>query len=202
MLPLAAIFLRGKERTLVALSFVTFISFFLIFENLHFAHDYYQTANGIYLILAVAIAIASLLEKYPKQNIAITLFFDAIPGANLWRFRTEGYHLEKMRFDANNNETLAVSKFIRESTDPAKPILVYGYDWSSEFSFFSERKSFTVATWFRDYTGPIQNPVRYLGQEESAVVLCGSDTKLDGTVEQYFRPTSKVRVKGCYVFLK
>lgn len=202
-LPAGIYLLRGKQRVIVVLSTITFLSYFLIFENLHFTHDYYQTANGVYLISAVAMCVASLIETYPREGSLLVAALVLFVALNLYLYQVGYYRLEAAQFNDSNSDTLAVSEFIRGATDRTKPILVYGADWSSEFAFFSQRRSFTVPKFFPAYTDPIRNPVMYLGQSESAVVACGSERKaLQAEIVLYFRPTRVAAIRGCEVFLR
>src|SRR5206468_8915557 len=144
---------------LILLSLGTFLSYFLIFENLHFVHTYYQVENGLFLIAAISIAIAGMIDRFPKYSIPLHAFFIILVYGNLSRFFEGPYHYhpeisspsgasparwdtEIAQFDDTNNKTIAISKLILRSTSEDKPILVYGYEWSSEISFFSQRRSF------------------------------------------------------------
>lgn len=199
---LGAYLLRGKEKAFILLSGITFLMYFLIFENLHFVHDYYQVANGVFLILGAAVAIAGFLQIPGKQAIAALLFFVAAAGTNLMLFGRGYYHAEAARFDETTNDVLAVSSVIRHSTDQQRPILVYGDDWSSEIAFFSQRKSFTVPHFFSPYTRPIRYPASYLGQQESAVVLCGEERHLRSEVLQWFKAGKIIATQNCTVFVE
>lgn len=200
---LGAYFLRGKERTIILLCMITFLLYFLIFENLHFTHDYYQVANGVFFILAAAVAISGFLQMPGKRAAATLVFFLLAAGTNLALFRSGYYRAEIARFDETTNDVLRVSSIIRNNTDQERPILVYGDDWSSDIAFFSQRKSFTVPRFFSPYTGPIRSSISYLGKKESALVLCGPEQRLlwDDAI-QSFAPAKIVSTHNCTVFFE
>jgi 4-amino-4-deoxy-L-arabinose transferase-like glycosyltransferase len=213
--------LSRRIGALILLSVATFLLYFLIFENVHFVHTFYQVANGVFLIAAVSIAIAGMMDRFPKYSIPLLAFFMILIYGNLSSFFVGPHHnnteisspsgasperwdTETIRFDDTNNKTIAVSKLILRSTSEDKPILVYGYDWASDISFFSQRRSFTVPTFFPPYAEVIEDPARYLGQQPSAIVLCGAHTsaQLAPKVDKFFRPSSKVTVQDCDIYLK
>lgn len=195
------VFLR-RDRALILLAIGIFLSYFLIFENLHFVHEYYQAANLVFLIFAVSIVVSRLIQQYPSSAWLPFLLFLILLAGNLWTFTNGGdYAAEKLKYD-DNDPILAVSKFVQGNTDPKKPILIYGDDWSSEIPFYSERKSFAVPVFFSPYLGPIENPVQYLEQEPSAIIVCGDARKpdIEQRVGRFFKSASKTVIQTCEVY--
>jgi hypothetical protein len=221
---LGVLVLPRRIGAMILLSLGTFLSYFLIFENVHFVHTFYQVANGVFLIAAVSTATAGMIDRFPKYSFPLLAFYIVLLYGNLSSFFAGPYHYhnnaqisspisgasperwstEIAQFDDTNNLTIAVSKLILRNTSEDKPILVYGYEWASDISFFSRRRSFTVPTFFPQYAKVIEDPVRYLGQPPSAIVLCGADTsaQLAPKVDKFFRPFSKATVQDCDIYLK
>lgn len=207
---LGMIFLNNRERKLIFTSLILFFIYFMIFTNLHIVHSYYQVANTIFLIAALAFAVSEFILKFPSSTYFMFCILMILVCLNIYHFQ-KGYYLsEKIKFD-NTHQTIAISDFIRANTSPDDPILVYGYDWSSEVSFFSQRKTLTFPVWAhisKDNFGPIENPTYYLGQQPSAIVICqilagGDNTKeLISKVNRYFKPKSVTKIQDCNIYLK
>lgn len=53
----------GERRKLYAISIFVFLCTILTFANLHVVHNYYQYANGIFIIVATGFSILGLIEK-------------------------------------------------------------------------------------------------------------------------------------------
>ena len=55
---------------------------------------------------------------------------------------------------ARDSNKLAVGRFVRENTPSESVLLVIGDDWSSAFSYHSERRSLTLPDWQKIYSTP------------------------------------------------
>ena len=78
-------------------------------------------------------------------------------------------------FQAEQNRTLAIAKVLRENTPPNSGFVAFGNDWSSDFAYYAQRKSFTVPEFFSDYKGACDDPARFLGGAPlGAIVNCPS----------------------------
>lgn len=199
------------ERRIKIIMWTCLILFFLpiyIFINLHFVHDYYQTSSAIFLIGALAISIVYLLPMSAKKNIFIpmaTLFFII---SNFYYF-IKGYaHNLQMPMNTLQMQILDVSNVIRRYTPKDSGIIVFGADWNSEISYYSERKSFTVPRWFSRYEEVWNDPAAFIGNKEvGAVAYCVSEIEDDpNLIEILERPDIKkqpnlFRVNNCYLWL-
>lgn len=196
------IFLNNHLRRLILLSLFAFVIYFLIFENLHYVHKYYQVSNSLFLIFAVALSISGIILKFPKGSLLLVGLLLLIVLGNLHSYWNSFYITEKAQFD-NTNRTLAVSELLKSTTPIDASILVYGYDWSSEVSFFSERKSFTVPQWFKPYIGPIKDPLHYLPSKPAAIVVCGDEIapELMPKIRKFFKSYAEKHVQDCNIYL-
>jgi hypothetical protein len=81
-------------------------------------------------------------------------------------------------------------------------IVWYGFDWSSEVAFYSERKSLTVPTWY-DFQDTIDNTSNYLERAPSAFVVCDNPHKKDilAAIRAKHPEFPEQEVAACRVFL-
>ena len=119
----------------------------LLFSNLHIVHNYYQSANHIFLLLAIAGSGALILER-PRQPAliqamaaAILLFYIICDGKI---FKNDYLYYATKQSD----EKLEISRLINTSTDPSSAILVLGDDWDSSFPYLSRRRALVLPRWY------------------------------------------------------
>ena len=119
----------------------------LLFSNLHIVHKYYQSANHVFLLLAIAGSGALILER-PRQPALI----QAMAAAILLFYVISDAKTFKRDYldDANkqSDEKLEISRLINISTDPSSAILVLGHDWDSSFPYLSRRRALVLPRWY------------------------------------------------------
>lgn len=119
----------------------------LLFSNLHIVHNYYQSANHIFLLLAIAGSGALILEK-PQQPALIQVIAAAIL---VFYLIVDGKGFNKNYLDSTNHqsdEKLEISRLINTSTDASSAILVLGDDWYSSFPYLSHRRALVLPRWY------------------------------------------------------
>jgi hypothetical protein len=102
-----------------------------------------------------------------------------------------------------NNMTLAVTAYVKANTDPLKPVVWYGFDWSSEAAFYSQRLSLTVPSWDASLElDTLAHMHKYLLDRPSAVVLCPNpdDKIIRSELLRVFPGASMSRVDVCEVY--
>jgi hypothetical protein len=165
----------GKKAAFVAASFVAaWVSAFLIFTNLHVVHNYYQFANAALLVVGVGIVVAELGRHRPLLASGILLLTLVLQWDAFGRV-----YRPALEADFSNSRTEKVAEVVRTQTPIDTAILVFGYDWSGEISYYARRRSLTVPRW-----APIEKvrqimaePASFLGSLPlSAIVYCPSTT--------------------------
>jgi hypothetical protein len=119
----------------------------LLFSNLHIVHNYYQSANHIFLLLAIAGSGALILER-PRQPALIQAMAAAIL---LFYVISDGRIFKNDYLDYANkqsDEKLEISRLINTSTDPSSAILILGDDWDSSFPYLSRRRALVLPRWY------------------------------------------------------
>lgn len=119
----------------------------LAFPNLHIVHNYYQSANQIYLLMAIATATAVVLESKLSRFLRlgslglISIFILS----SLANFRGESRYWNDAF--ASSNAKLAIGNIIQARTPTNSTLLVFDDDWSSAFAFHSQRRALTPPDW-------------------------------------------------------
>jgi hypothetical protein len=208
-IPLLAVSLlreKGRVKMIIIACICLFVLPIFIFTNLHFIHDYYQVSCTIFLIGSLAVATAPLSHRLIGGYAitpAITLILVI---SNLFSFSTGYANNILMSINLSKSETLAVSDVIRRYTPENSGIVVFDKDWSSEVAYYSDRKSFTVPDWFKEYDSVFNDPAAYLGGEElGAVVYCMSGNR--NSLQQFLDSPdvrlqpSFFKVDNCYIWM-
>jgi hypothetical protein len=191
-------------KKLIFLLTALFLLPFLIFTNLHIVHNYYQYSNSLFLSFALSLSIYYFCKRYLVGRVflqcSLVLFFLI---SNYIFFYKDYYSDKTTLITTENSRILQVSKFIRENTDQNLPIIIFGYSWSSEIPFYSQRKAMA---WINDgydgFVAPIDRYEQYLTQKPGAVVLCPiSNMELERkAVFSRFGEISPDRVQDCEIY--
>lgn len=175
----------------------------LVFTNLHVVHDYYQVANAVFWSLVVGLSVALLMETArPARHRWPLLLAGAILLLNVEAF-VEQYDVYKFRRIDGQHRTLAVTGFVRRQTPPELPVVWAATDWSSEFAFYSGRRSLTLPKWVELHADMLHGR-RNLSTPPSAVVHCPTALTEQRNYRQLIaRETGvqPVQVSGCEVYL-
>lgn len=197
------LFISNAESNIKKIAFLMLALAFaplLIFTNLHIVHDYYQVANIIFLTYLLALSLNyAVLAKYGSKYAYLILiillvfnFFSGIKYVNLMR----------LTFDINHRD-IAVSYVLNNELTRTQQFVAFGNDWSSTFSYLSERKSFTVPTWFENYQAVIDYPENYVEPNNLGGILsCGREGPSLNKMFTYKlqdKETKIAEVSGCYL---
>ncbi|KTD14153.1 hypothetical protein Lgra_0763 [Legionella gratiana] len=146
-----------------------------LFTNLHIVHYYYQTANIIFLIYAIALSTNYVLTEYCK-NIALSLLIvTCMLISNYYYFSQDYLGTIKADFNTENSRDYAVASVLKKEIPENKYFIAFGNDWSSTLAYLSERKSFTVPEFFKYYNKIALHPEKYTKNSQlGAVVVCPS----------------------------
>lgn len=122
----------------------------LIFSNIHIVHNYYQAANQIYLLMAIAAATSILIEKSQRRTISMIAIglSGLIVAGNLVEFWQGSHYFSDAQI--KNSVKLEIGQLIQTRTDPEAAILVLDDDWSSAFAYHSRRRSLAAPQWYRE----------------------------------------------------
>jgi hypothetical protein len=195
---------RGARRGISLCLLALFVLPLFVFTNLHIVHTYYQTANVIYLLLLLAIALVFVAEHTSRRLFVLT--FALVLASNIAQFHHEYWRLARQRISPDNNVIMAAAKVLREQSPPGKSILVYGLDWSSELPYYAQRKALAVPDWYAGYEEPLAAPERYFGDTRvGALVVCASPKQPAEQMVQRFLsshgPFREASTRTCRIFV-
>lgn len=175
-LAVAAILLCISSRRslfLVVISLIGFLTPILLFTNLHMVHTYYQVANGVFLLVAVGIAVGALFDRgYPS---IATVVLVAICAGQVTFFQKN--YLSVITNDHAQDPVLRIALLAKAQTQPEQSLVVIGEDWSSAVAYYSERKTLTLPGWAKQ--GLIErvfaDPQAFLGDRPlGGIVFCAN----------------------------
>jgi hypothetical protein len=125
--------------------------------------------------------------------------------SNLYYFKLHYYSFKSIPVDIANNRTLQIASYVNSSTPSDSPIIVYGYDWSGEIAYYSQRKALTVPSWDNFEIDVAMNPEKYLdNQVPSAIVLCpiANYDQIKKLILVKYSTYKQKQVNNCEVFVR
>ncbi|SDG62157.1 phospholipid carrier-dependent glycosyltransferase [Thalassobaculum litoreum] len=198
-LVVVAAMIVGRVSAPIIIFMLGFLTPLVVFTNLHAVHNYYQYANGVFLILALGSAIAALAQDYSRPLAAgLGVIFVA---GNVTLFWSD--YLPLLRVDWQQNETIQIAQKVQDHTPPDSGLVLIGADWSSEIPYYSQRRMLALAAWFPADTvaRSLEAPQSALGESAFAgVVACGGPERypepLRTTIERFLFGRSVVAEAG------
>jgi len=174
LLGAALLCVRRQLLALVLVLITAYVGVFLIFTNLHMAHNYYQYANAMFLVGAAALVLYAVSTK---SRLAFYVVLGLMLIVQVREFRGGYWRFMQAEFSPHNNATLAVSETLRMQTNSDEVIVVYGYgdgDGSPEIAYYSERRVVMVPDWWdRDPSDVLRNVDKFTGGRSlGAIVVC------------------------------
>ncbi|MEM6537872.1 MAG: hypothetical protein AAF668_09120 [Pseudomonadota bacterium] len=168
LLLLPIIFRWANQTTKIAsaLGAMAYFAPILVFSNLHFVHDYYQTANSLFLIASIAILLGHFIgtNTYSTSTRLIALsVFGFIALSQYVHFSTRYFPIATADLHSDNVYRMAMAAKKKVRDDAA--IVSFGRDYSSKVHYYSETKgiAFPKYTTLKTITSFINHPSDYLG---------------------------------------
>lgn len=178
LIPLSSMLLFCCKRTvlLVCILVTLWLLPVAIFTNLHFIHNYYAYANGIILLAAAGLIIGEISMKGTVGYLASIAMITLIVTANI-----QHYYITYLPSQGATARYQEMKKFVDLHTKHDDVLIFYGAGWTSEFSYYLDRRSLMLANWMiipensERYARAIDNLRAY---NIGAVIFCG-DVKYD-----------------------
>ena len=166
----AAAYLGKKAMAGLGLALVLYVAPCLIFTNLHIVHNYYQYANGLFLVLGLAYVAWQGLSHKPLLGSALLVL---MVGFELLGFHR--YFYPDMRKDMSDMRALRVASFLHKQLPPNAMFVGFGLDWASDVPYYSKRKAILFPDWHEPETlrNMREAPAQYTdGLTLGAIVEC------------------------------
>jgi len=170
--------IAAPKRIALILIFVAgFASGPIVFTNLYFEHSYYWCANGIWLLLAVGVALSGIFEFkpqkiWPQVTALVLVAAVAVSGFVQW-FRN--YLPILTSLPSHEQLAEAWTKPVQAIVPPERTLLVVGHDWNPNALYYAERKGIAYPSSAGiQFPGPqLTESLAMLGPEEKlgAVVI-------------------------------
>ena len=135
--------LFGSNRRLALGVLLTAAAGPAVLANLYFVHDYYWCANAAYLALFAAVGFQALCER---NRMAGVLSVFVITCVGLFSFPAHEYtaYLNKPA-----TQLARFGKALESMSRESDVAMVIGGDWSSEFAYYSKRR--TIMPWVHSF---------------------------------------------------
>jgi hypothetical protein len=170
LLAMLAVTLTRRRGVETVCCLVLFLLSPLVFTNLHFIHDYYMNANGLFLIAAVVFGILALLEGVTLRSkfcgwilLLFTLYSGVTGYADMYQ------PIQKMP----NSEILQLADYIKKNTSENSVLMILGSDWNPLVPYYSDRRSLMIPDWPNLTEEQVLQALRNLkGEKIGALLVC------------------------------
>jgi hypothetical protein len=175
----------------------------IIFTNLHFMHNYYQYANGVFLIVALGLSVACIFES-GRYMLGILVLLLLVSGNYARFYKKFGGYLVA---NYSDDRRLKLAALAREKTQPGESLLGLGFDWSSELVYLSHRKGLMLQNgWPAQLVErALESPQAFLGSYRlGAIAYCEDRLSVYGyqlpLVKKFLAEREILgEVSGCYL---
>lgn len=186
VLALPALLVRGN-RALAWAALLLYLAPFLVFTNVHFVHNYYQYANGIFLLVLAACGVEAIAVRagrwlgFAAVLLVCVLMLAGFRRDFLGRIQWQGPDVTR---------PLALADVARRNSSPDEVILAFGLDWSAEVPYYAERRAMLVPDWIQPnlLLGMQADPHRMLGDLRLGLVIdCPNQLDAQPTTRANYR---------------
>jgi len=168
---IVAVMVTKKRRAEAAIALALYLLYPIIFTNLHFIHDYYMYANGLFLVVFVGFAMIALLETDTVRSricgwllLAFVLFSGFSGYAALFR------PIQEMP----NSEILQVTDYLQKKTPEDSVLIILGADWNPLVAYYSNRRALMIPDWSNLTEFQVKQALENLqGEKIGALLVCG-----------------------------
>ncbi len=142
-IPVGILLSNLRNRCLLGIFFIGFILPPLLFTNLHIIHTYYSYANGLWLLIALAISIYTISKSiFHNSLVVIVILVICIEVHECYTV-----YWPEMTTSYSNSNVIIASNEIKSKTPENSSIVIIGDDWSPELGYYSKRRSIYFPNW-------------------------------------------------------
>ena len=137
-----ALLITGRRRKEALACCFLYLLSPLLFTNLHWVHDYYMCANGIFLLGLFGFAIAAIAESAGGMRAAFAGTALAV-FLGYTEFRSSYANIQR---ESHHAAAAMVKGFVAD-TDPDAVIIYLGMHMSPVWPYYSERRALMIPEW-------------------------------------------------------
>ncbi|AEG50392.1 glycosyl transferase family protein [Sphingobium chlorophenolicum L-1] len=191
----------GWRKAQAALLMVAaFLLPFGIFTNLYIVHNYYPSANGVFLIAALALILTGLGARFGQR--VMILLLATILSSQFIQFTLA--FLPNMLHPSDKE--IAIADYIRDHTPRDSAIVIVGLDWSPIVPYYSTRRALMIPAWedlsVNERLRAIDDGVG--GLTIGAIIICHLSVNSDSSFQNLFnaqiRGRAHERIRGCDIY--
>lgn len=175
-----ALMLFRPDRKQIAIYFsllALYTAPFFVFTNLQLIHHYYQYANSIFLVFAIAYALYCIAQTHPRFFVAAIACIVSIDAYGY----SQNFYADMM--GTNREPQLLLASYVREHVPPEQTIVGFGLQWSSEVPYYGERRALLIPDAVNGKTPDeatleaiAADPLQHTGgQAIGAVIVCPNE---------------------------
>ena len=205
LLAVLVIYLRPLNRIeaiLTCCALGAFLAPFAVFTNLHIVHNYYDAANAIFLVAAVAIVLGGLFAtaRPPLAWAGLILIVTSQIALFCMHFWPDVVHPE-------GSQLIAIANRLKAQTSPDAIIVIYGQEWSPVIPYYAERRALMEPSFVPRAERLARLDDRLSRQDRGgvgAIVRCASSFDTDSEFTAKFATLdhvyAKQRAGGCDLY--
>lgn len=194
------------RRINLLVSMLVFLAVLLAFPNLHMVHNYYQYANGIFLIASVGFALEGQLELGRANRIGAIALLVVLVWLGVGRYSATYLPIQSSN-TTSELDLHASALAANQLTQPDDVLVVFGDDWDSTVPYYSERKALMEPGWMGWETPAFQAALANLKSAQIGAVLVCRNARSDREDVQErlsalgFRETASFQNEACEIYL-
>jgi hypothetical protein len=187
---IAGAVLAPRRIPLILIFLAGFASGPIVFTNLYFEHSYYWCANGIWLLLAVGVALAGIWQYRPQSSWPKLAAIGLTSVITISGFVTWSQRYLPILQSLPTQEALAEAwtRPVQRIVPPSRTLLIVGNDWNPNSLYYAQRKgiAFPSAKWI-PFPGPqIEESLALFNQDEALGAIVVNPRLIEGPQNQEF----------------
>jgi hypothetical protein len=149
-----------------------------VFTNLHIEHSYYQTANVVFFLFAIAIVVGQILAERTARPAIVNVLALLLVASNVYHFVSEYRERFEQEFTFENSKDVALAALVKSNVQPDHYFEAFDFSWSSSLAYLSERRAFMVSDAFTRYAEMRKDPWTYVDRSRlEAVIACPTEAE-------------------------
>lgn len=134
---LLAVPLAGAARRVIGLLVLCYLAPLFVFSNVYRIHDYYFSANAVFLLAALALTVNRLLDLGRWWRAAGWALLLVVISSGFFVY-SRGYHT---LIPANETRVPELSRALKAVTQPDDVLVIFGQDWNPVLPYTAERRA-------------------------------------------------------------